>query len=221
MSRNPFVILGVSENASKEELYNAYRNMRVKYESLRFEPGDVGSDACAKLEEIDTAYNDAMEILEKKTSSQSDYGDYRTQYTEQLLDEADKAIREGNLDLAQNKLDDCTTRTAKWHYLQSAIFYRKNWVSDAFKQLELACNMEPGNQKYRDAKIKMEQNLKANTTNQENSFYNNGTRQERSYADSRNYNTRQRGCTACDVCNGLICADCCCECFGGDLISCC
>ena len=29
------------------------------------------------------------------------------------------------------------------------------------------------------------------------------------------------GCSACDVCNGLICADCCCECMGGDLISCC
>ena len=29
------------------------------------------------------------------------------------------------------------------------------------------------------------------------------------------------GCNACDVCNGLICADCCCECMGGDLISCC
>ena len=29
------------------------------------------------------------------------------------------------------------------------------------------------------------------------------------------------GCTACDICNGLICADCCCECMGGDLISCC
>ena len=29
------------------------------------------------------------------------------------------------------------------------------------------------------------------------------------------------GCSTCDICNGLICADCCCECMGGDLISCC
>ena len=29
------------------------------------------------------------------------------------------------------------------------------------------------------------------------------------------------GCNACDICNGLICADCCCECMGGDLIPCC
>ena len=29
------------------------------------------------------------------------------------------------------------------------------------------------------------------------------------------------GCNACDMCSSLICADCCCECMGGDLISCC
>ena len=29
------------------------------------------------------------------------------------------------------------------------------------------------------------------------------------------------GCSDCDVCQGLVCADCCCECMGGDLIRCC
>ena len=29
------------------------------------------------------------------------------------------------------------------------------------------------------------------------------------------------GCNACDICNVLICADCCCECMGGELIPCC
>ena len=32
---------------------------------------------------------------------------------------------------------------------------------------------------------------------------------------------RQGGCSGCDVCSGLLCADCCCECFGGDFIRCC
>lgn len=32
---------------------------------------------------------------------------------------------------------------------------------------------------------------------------------------------RTGGCSACDMCSGLICADCCCECMGGDLINCC
>jgi molecular chaperone DnaJ len=29
------------------------------------------------------------------------------------------------------------------------------------------------------------------------------------------------GASACDCCSSLICADCLCECFGGDLIPCC
>ena len=29
------------------------------------------------------------------------------------------------------------------------------------------------------------------------------------------------GCSSCDLCTSLICADCCCECMGGDLIHCC
>ena len=29
------------------------------------------------------------------------------------------------------------------------------------------------------------------------------------------------GCNTCDVWQGLICAYCCCECMGGDLVPCC
>ncbi|NCU32158.1 MAG: molecular chaperone DnaJ, partial [Candidatus Moranbacteria bacterium] len=32
---------------------------------------------------------------------------------------------------------------------------------------------------------------------------------------------QRTACTPCNVCSSLICADCCCECMGGDLISCC
>ena len=45
-------------------------------------------------------------------------------------------------------------------------------------------------------------------------------------AYGRNYNTpynTQGGsdCDMCTVCQALWCADCCCECMGGDLIRCC
>ena len=44
------------------------------------------------------------------------------------------------------------------------------------------------------------------------------------YCHGGGYNTGSYGgggCSACDLCSGLICADCCCECMGGDLIRCC
>ena len=41
------------------------------------------------------------------------------------------------------------------------------------------------------------------------------------YRYGRTYRQQDPTDTACRVCQGLICADCCCECMGGDLISCC
>ena len=220
MSKNPFVILGISENATKDEAYYAYRDLRSKYESLRFESGEVGADACAKLEEIEAAYSDVIAEIDKR--EQGAYReDTRSRFVNQTLDDAERCIKDDRIDDAQKYLDDCTTRTARWHYLQSAVFYRKGWAGDALKQLELACNMEPSNAKYTDARDAMRKHVKANTTEQSQSFYNNGTRQERTYADSTNEYRDRRGCGVCDVCSGLLCADCCCECMGGDLISCC
>ncbi len=213
MAKNPFVILGVGETCTQNELYDAYRAQRNKYADLRFEPGDVGADACAKLEEIEQAYAEAKDILSSR---------FDIKYTGENLGDADRAIKEGKLDEAQSILDNCTNRTAEWHYLQAAVFYRKNWTSDALKQLEYACQKDPSNEKYADAKKSMLNHIKANTTAQGNSFYNGEKRQDsdRSYSDMNGQSTT-RGCTACDCCSSLICADCCCECMGGDLISCC
>ena len=59
--------------------------------------------------------------------------------------------------------------------------------------------------------------------------------QNQEYRNAMNHAQRQAGhqyrpygqyggtgnCSACDMCSSLICADCCCECMGGDLIPCC
>lgn len=211
MAKNPFMILNVSENCTQSELYDAYKTERNKYANLRFEPGEVGADACSKLEDIEAAYAEANEILRSR---------YDIAYTGENLEDADRAIKNGKLDEAQSILDNCVNRTAQWHYLQAAIFYRKNWASDALKQLEYACQMEPNNAKYAEAKQSMLNHIKANTTAQGESFYNGENKEERTYV---NMNPQQnaRGCSACDCCSSLICADCCCECMGGDLISCC
>lgn len=214
MSKNPFVVLGVNENVTQSELYDAYKDLRNKYSDLRFEPGEVGNNACIKLEEIESAYAEANDILR----SSFDIG-----YTGDNLDEADKAIKEDKLDEAQHILDNCQNRTAQWHYLQAAIFYRKNWTADALKQLDYACSMEPNNEKYAETRKTLLTKMTANTTTQDNSFYNGSERNEnaRSYSQTRQHDQSRRGMSACDCCSTLICADCCCECMGGDLISCC
>lgn len=213
MPKNPFMILGISEDCTQNELFDAYKEMRNKYSDLRFAEGQVGTDACAKLEEIEFAYREANEILRSR---------YNVAYTGNNLIDAENAIKAGNPEEAQNILDNCQERTGQWHYLQSVLFYKKNWTSDALKQLEFACALEPNNAKYAEAKQNMINKMNEGNAKQSTSYYrnNNSDNTQRSYSREAG-NTGHRGVSACDCCSSLICADCCCECMGGDLISCC
>jgi hypothetical protein len=208
MSKNPFMTLGISENVTQNELFEAYRELRDKYSKLRFEPGEVGAEACIKLEEIEAAYSEATDILRSRFEISS-YGDD--------LSRVEDAIKNNNLELAQKYLDTETNRTAKWHYLQSVVFFRRGWNADAYKQLEFACSMEPDNTKYAEAKEALFNRMSEGRQNS----YNYTDADQRSYRTVPPQGGGARGCTACDCCSSLICADCCCECAGGDLISCC
>ena len=93
-------------------------------------------------------------------------------------------------------------RDAQWYYLKGTIQQKRGWLEEAANNFGRACDMDPTNNTYKMA---------FNKVNQARSG---GYRAERR-KDS------DRGCSACDICSGLMCADCCCECFGGDLIPCC
>ena len=43
----------------------------------------------------------------------------------------------------------------------------------------------------------------------------------RDYRDGKVSKEELDKCSTCDLCQGLICADCLCECCGGDLLRCC
>lgn len=212
MSKNPFIVLGVSENCTQNELFDAYKDLRRKYSDLRFADGQTGSDACAKLEEIELAYQQANDTLRAK---------YNVEYSGSNLSDVENAIKAGNIEEAQSILDDCKERNAKWHYLQSVIFYKKNWVSDALKQLDFACSLDPDNAKYTEARQNMINKMNESATKQDASFYRNSADNTQRTYTRETGNTGRRSGSVCDCCTSLICADCCCECMGGDLISCC
>ena len=71
-------------------------------------------------------------------------------------------IKNGNISAAQSMLDDVNDRTAEWHYLQSVVFYKKNWINESKKQLEIAMNMEPHNEKYSESYSKLKQKMEYN-----------------------------------------------------------
>lgn len=94
----------------------------------------------------------------------------------------EKLLKQGNIADAQQALDDITDRNAEWHYLQSVIFYKKNWMNESKKQLEIALNIEPHNEKYGEAYSKLKQKMEfnqrqfqsGNANYGNNNYYNNG-----------------------------------------------
>lgn len=213
MPINPFVILGIDQNASQSEILEAYKTKRAEYQQHVFDEGEAGAQAARMLEQLDNAYQQAMETAQE-CSDVSGEG-------ESVYDSVKQAIRNKDVDAAQRELDKMSYRGAEWHYYQSIVFYEKNWLNDSKKQLELALEMEPSNQKYSRAlenlKKKIDGSRPFSNDESKTSHSQNSTHTHRTYSQ-RNSDVADGMCAACQA---LWCADCCCECMGGDLIRCC
>jgi hypothetical protein len=168
--------------------------------------GEAGADASRKLSELNIAYEDAIKF--KKNSATYEDGS--------PFADVKALLKEGKVAEAQDRLDDYIDRSAEWHFIQAKIFYEKSWFSECKKQLEISVSMEPDNQKYKDTLARLKKDMSGNFAfNQHQSQ----SRPSAGYAPAgRSY---RDSVNCCNVCNALICADCCCECMGGDCIPCC
>ena len=79
----------------------------------------------------------------------------------ELLSEIEKNIRDGKLQEAQVKLDTFDERSAEWHYLQAVVYYKKNWMNESKKQLEIAIRLDSSENKYKDALKKLNDKITA------------------------------------------------------------
>ncbi len=209
MTKDPFKVLGIDSTVSQSELYDAYSKLRQELDKQRFQPGDIGKDACDRLQEIEEAYKDCMQILEDR---------YYIDNSEEVLDHVENLIKEKKYDEAQSELTKLNRRSARWHYLQSGIYYQKSWHNDAKREIELALDLDPTNQKYKETLAGIEKIMQGKSSYHSN-FYGNPDNSKETY---QNVSYRKGGGPdICDCCSSLICADCCCECMGGDLITCC
>ncbi len=150
MNKKNLEILGLSEGATREEIKAAYETLRAKYLEERFMDGDAGNNAAKMLTKIEAAYSD----LTKEFDEASDNGG-------QSFSDVEDLIKKGNIAEAQRVLDSFNERGGQWHYLQSVVFYRKNWMNESKKQLEIAIQLEPENDKYKAAYKKLNDKLKA------------------------------------------------------------
>ena len=205
MIYNAYEILGLSESATRDEIDARYKELRDKYQKDRFLPGDEGEEASEKLQQLEVAYRDI--ISERAEAQQAD-----TFTEDQDYSVIQELITANKLDEAQKKLDERVTRDAEWHYMQSVLFYKRNWFLESKKQLELACQMEPDNTRYQQSLEKLTKILASNTISP-----------DQLRTTSRPVDDGPRVGAGNGTCTGSACADCllcnaccnCCQCMGG------
>ncbi len=200
-----YELLGVSEYSTDREISEAYFSLRKKYQEERFEEGEKGNEAAKKLTEIDNAYDEI-----KRYRSEHSVGTDASLYKQ-----VDEALKRGDLSEAQTLLDSFDERGAEWHYLQSVVFYKKNWINECKKQLEIAMTLDGGNKKYKETYDRLLEKINAASQAPKNEDWNRsgsggGGR------NAPNFDEPQMGGDSCiDFCCQMalcnMCLNCCCN----------
>ncbi len=195
--KNPYEILGVPNNATDEQIKNAYKELAKKYHPDKYADNPLADLAAEKMQDINWAYN---ELIKNRSSYEG--GRQNNSYAN--FNQVRMLINENRLSEAQNALNSMNVRNAEWHYLMGIVMQRKGWHNEAYQHFSMACQTDPYNEEYKNAKASMDSRM--------NNY--------RSHSYNQGY-SNNGGCDTCEMCQTLICADCCCECMGGDLIPCC
>lgn len=232
---DPYVVLGVSSTATDDEIKTAYRNLARKYHPDNYaEAPDLADLASEKMKEVNEAYDtivtDRKNGGSRSTSSSSggsynssNYGSstgykssgynptaggaYSNTYsTTTGFPDIRKLIMSNRFADAEQLLDAVSQerRNAEWNFLKGTVLYRRGWLEQAYTYLQTAVKLDPNNSEFRAAYNQAQQ-----------------MRSGKMGGYKAGSNSNNGGCDICSMCCGLLCADSCCECFGGDIISCC
>lgn len=170
MIDDPYKVLGVSPDASDEEIKKAYRRLAKKYHP-DLNPGD--ETAAKKMQEVNAAYDQIKNPEKSRQNTQNGYGGGYGQYDpfggfggygyggyqqRQSYGEAEygdnyqKAaynyIRYGRYQEALNALNNAAERNARWYYLSALANDGLGNQVTALEHIRRAVSMEPDNREY-------------------------------------------------------------------------
>ena len=167
MIDDPYKILGVSRDASDDEIKRAYRQLAKKYHPDR-NPGNA--EAAQKMQEVNAAYEQIKnpEKAYQRTQSQGSYGGYgydpfgsawqqeRQQSGDSYQNSAYQYIRFGRYQEALNTLNHSSERNARWYYLSALANHGVGNRVTALEHIKRAVSMEPDNYEYLSTLERME-----------------------------------------------------------------
>ena len=201
MVNNPYEVLGVPENATDEQVKAAYRALAKKYHPDNYADSPLKDVADEKMKEINEAYDMILNMRKNgNAGAGSSNGGYsRTgSSSDPVFQRVRSLIMANNIAEAERILDSVSEgqKNAEWYFLKGMCASRKGWSEQAFQFIQRAVQMDPSNPEY-------------------NAAYNNMMR-SRQYGAGAGYNqpNQQYGCSCCDFCAGMMCADMCCNCCG-------
>ena len=215
MTKKPYDVLGISPNASDDEIKRAYRDLTRKYHPDANVNNPLADLAEEKFKEVQEAYDVIMKERENGyggynagQSTGYGYGYQQSSYNGNQPDAEVQAvynyINSRRFQDALNLLNRMPGRNAQWYYLSAAANAGIGNNILAKDHAAQAVNMEPNNPQYRQ----LLNQLEWNSQRYRNNPYGGG------------YGTGNSSCGTGNLCCDLWCADSLCECMGGDLCSC-
>jgi len=190
---DPYEVLGVSPNATDDEVRAAYREMARKYHPDNYAGNPLSDLAKEKMQEINEAYDTIVRLRKGARGGQSGQssGGGSTRFAD-----VRRMIAQNRILDAEQVLDGVPAdqRDAEWHFLKASVLYKKGWLENAYQEFDAACRMDPDNAEYRTAYNQV------TGARQNGGYWNQGGGQG------------QTGCSCCDICAGAMCLNCLCDC---------
>jgi len=162
---DPYQVLGVSQNASDDEIKKAYRTLSRRYHPDANVNNPNKAQAEERFKQVQQAYDEIMKRRKQGSSSSYDdpFASYRSQYQSQSntpleFQAAQNYINAGHFEEALNVLNrmESSYRNGMWYYLRAVANASLGNTANAMEDARMATTLEPNNMQYRSFYLRLQ-----------------------------------------------------------------